>query len=1377
MLAASAAGAENSLSLLKSGKISGATGWKSIETNKSCSQNPLTIAGKRYKSGIGVHAPSELVYSIPKGATRFTVLGGLDDGCEDKGSIILSIEAGPDISYFKELAKSPVLAGKGARTHSFDVSLPADAEVLRLLVSEAGDGNGFDHADWIDPVFRGPGKLTPRRLSAPSGGKQRPVGPLPRWNDPEVVEVNRLAPHAHFTAYPDAADAKSGGASPLRRSLNGTWKFRWSDTPERRPKDFYKPDFDTASWADIAVPRSWQMAGFGIPIYNNSVFSFNGTPPYIDQSFNPVGSYKRTFAVPEDWADRQVLVHFAGVDSAFTLWVNGKEVGYSEGSRTPAEFDITKFVKPGENDIAVEVIRFSSGAWLEDQDFFRLSGIFRDVFLVSRPAGERLRDFTLRTPLDADYKNATLELEFEFENAAGGSVAIQLTDPDGRPVLDLAAPISADGTAKISRPAKNPKLWSAETPWLYSLVVAHLDAGGKVVEAVPWRFGFRSTEVKGNRLLVNGKPVVIAGTNRHEHSSIGGHHVTREEMIRDIVTMKRLNFNAVRTCHYPDDPEFYALCDEFGLYVTDEANIESHGDQKIPNMPEFAASHHARMQRMVGRDKNFTCVVTWSLGNESGKGGAHNDNYTWAKTHDYRPVGYQRHGTNEFTDYNATFYNGPGNLESYARKPERKVIIMSEYAHAMGNSSGNMREYWDVFWPDNNVQGAFAWDWIDQGLRLPVPERSWVAIPGIDADFLMIEGRQPTRDGLQGILYFGHGRDPRFKAPWTLHMRLRTAPKTDDTLGFFPLFGKDSSTGAVFMERNHIVFQSFGRDRNKLAVPLPDTFFDGGEHDLVVVQNGKTVSFHCDGKKIGTLPLRNPLRKKWDGYLAFGPGVGTPLVRENIIPSAPTLLAAKLVAGAHDPADIAGQKPLVDLDFRKPVTVKQHAPAGGDFFAYGGYFENRRGHLNPGNFCMNGVTNSVGLPHPGGYAFKYAQQPFETTATDLANGRLKVFNRHFFKPLDSAYTCTWAITEDGREIQHGAMDGLIVPPQKSAEFTVPAKPFARKPGMEYRLQIRYALAGDTNWAKAGHLVAWEQFQIAYQPAAPAFGGPALKADESGDTLTIRGKDFSVGFGKKAGTLVSYKSGGKELLAGPMAPDFWRAWTDNDKAAHLGDTARWRPIEGFKDPKLVHTVVAPNHHRVAVDATFETVAAKYQLVFDIHGDGAVEVEAKLVSVPPGKDKKRPDYLPRFGLRLPVAKDLATLSWYGNGPRECYSDRDYDLIGLHSATVDGLFTDYSRPQENGNLHGVRKATLSNGQGHGIEITATPDAPVNVSVRRHRHQTLESVKYSYQLPPSDAVYLNIDGKLMGVGGINTWGAKPLQPYILEAKPTSYKFTLRAK
>ncbi len=1214
----------------------------------------------------------------------------------------------------------------------------------------------------------------------------RPEGALPPWNNPLVVQINRLEPRAHFIAYPDAETAVKGGwhrdATPFRKSLNGTWKFQYSTTPDCRPKEFFKPDFDIASWSEIPVPLSWQVAGYGVPIYTNSTFPFNDNPPHVDQTFNPVGSYKRKFTVPAEWKGRRVLIHFAGVDSAFTLWVNGREIGYSEGSRTPAEFDITDALVAGENDLAVEVVRFSSGAWLEDQDFWRLSGIFRDVELISQPAGERLWDFTLRTPLDEKYTDATFEISLDFQKPAGGSVSVEVSDPDGKQLFSDKASISGDGTARFRKPVKAPKLWSAEDPNLYQAIITHRDASGKVVEVVPWKFGFRWSEIKNNRLLVNGKPVIIAGTNRHEHSPKHGHYCTADEFREDLALMKRLNFNAVRTCHYPNSPDLYALCDELGIYVTDEANIESHGNQGIPNMPEFAESHHHRMHRMVERDKNFTSVVTWSLGNESGKGGAHNDNYTWTKEHDPRPVGYQRHGTNDFTDYNAAFYVAPSGLAHYAGNAKAKPMIQSEYAHAMGNSSGNLREYWDVIWPDNTVQGSFVWDWKDQGIELPVPECSWIRIPGLEAKDILVEGEQMSNKGLRGILYFCHGSEPKFsEQTWTVHLKLRTAPKSADGFAFFPLFGKDSSTGALFMEKNALVFQSFGKRRNKLIAPLPDSFFDGGEHTVTVAKDTKEVSFHCDGEKLVTLPLKHPLRAKWKGYVAFGPGVGTALVPKRVEAGAPTLLAAKLVKGLCQPDAIGAAKAVVQIDFRKPVTVLARKPAGGVFQAYGGYWENRRGQLNPGNFCMNGVIAADGTPHPGAYAFQYVQQPLEIKPVDAQNGKVSIFNRNFFKTLGDDIRFRWALTADGKVVQSGEIDGFSIAPHETKEVTIPYKTNEFKPGVEYRAQMVYELSRDTAWAKAGHRIGWADFQVSYQKQAPKFGDGALAVANSGEKLILRGKRFEVGFDKKLGTLVSYKVNGTELLGGPLMPDFWRGTTDNDRAYGLSRLTQWKDVESIKAPKFTHRKTNNARHRIDVTGGLGETGARIALHFDVHGDGQIEVAVDFTPPPKqeSKGKKKPaEWLPRFGLRVPVAKTLTHLSWYGRGPRETYCDRNFEIIGIHRSTVDGMFTDYARPQENGNITDVRRAAIDDGEARGIEIFAAADAPVDISARRHKSQTLENFKYSYQLPPSDNVYLNIDHRQMGVAGINTWGAKPLPEYQLKSdQPMSYRFILRGR
>lgn len=1351
--------AEEALSMLKMPCNKALTGWGNVGENKTVDSHPLTLNGKVYENGLGVHAKSLLVYEIPAGAKRFSVIGGIDDETKGAGSIEMVVYAGSSLKEKKELARSGIIKAK--KVFNVDVQLPGGSQVIVLEVLDGGDGIGLDHADWAEPTFYGETKMTP---------------PFRPWEKPEIVQVNKMDPHAYFSAYPDAAP-KFGAETPFHYSLNGTWKFKWSDTPKNRPASFYQSSYDTSKWDDIKVPMSWQLAGFGIPIYNNNTFPFNSKPPMVDQTFNPVGSYKRTFSVPSDWNNRQIIIHFAGVDSAFSLWINGKYVGYSEGSRTPAEFDITKYLKSGKNDIAVEVIRFSTGAWLEDQDMFRLSGIFRDVYLASRPKGEQIWDFYLRTPLDQNYKNAVFKLDVTLKNAKDGSVEIDVTDREGKSLFTEKAKVTTDGIVKFEKEVNSPKLWSAESPTLYNLLIRHYDADGKLIESIPWRFGFRWVEMKDNRVVVNGKPVIIAGTNRHEHSPLTGHYVSKEELLKDIKLMKQMNFNAVRTCHYPNDPSLYILCDEYGLYVTDEANIESHGCQQVPNMPVFAESHHQRMHRMVERDKNFTCVTTWSLGNESGKGGAHNDNYTWAKKRDYRPIGYQRHGTNKFTDYNAAFYVGPGGLANYAKRSTNKPMIQSEYAHAMGNSSGNMKEYWDIHWADNCVQGAFLWDWVDQGIRHKVPELSWIEIPGINVKNLMVEGRQLSSDGLQGILYFPGGSDPAFKAPWTVSLKLKTAAKTGDSLGFYHLFSKDSSKGAVFLENNKLVFQAFGKDLNKIIVDLPESFFDGNIHTVTILQHGKKVDFYVDKKLLETEGLHAPLMKKWDGYLSFGPGVGTEILRPVLDATAPTLLAAKLFKGAVEPAKIASSTPFLNIDFTKPVNVLHNRKSKGYFYAYGGYIENRRGHANPGNFCMNGILASDRSLHPGIYAFKYTQAPFAFELVDVDKGKFKLKNRNLFKAYDSNYYLEWNLTEDGKIVLDGKIKDLKCNAQESVEFALPIAKFAKKQGAEYRANLSAKLANDTLWAKEGHTVAWEQFQVEYNPVEKVFGGGALNVTENGDQITASGKDFSVTFSKKAGTMTSYKCKGRELLDGSVCPDLWRAWTDNDKAAQRNYSARWRSVSGFKDVKVKSSKVAENHQKIEFSGVFDSVDAETALIFDVYGDGHIGVEFKMLSVPPTKTPKIWDFLLRFGLRFPVNNKLTNIKWYGVGPHESYSDRNYEPVGVYSNTVDGMFVDYPRPQENGNICDVRNASLTDNSGHGLFVIASPDNLVNVSVRRHLHKTMESVKYSYELPPSDRVYFNVDFKLNGAGGVNTWGATPLAEYKIPAKPLGYKFVIFAK
>jgi beta-galactosidase len=552
------------------------------------------------------------------------------------------------------------------------------------------------------------------------------------YENPKALGLNKEEPHATFTPFPKFTSlANIEGESPWRVSLNGQWKFRWSPRPAERPADFWNPEYDVSGWKDIPVPSDWQFQGYDVPIYVNVSYEFtrNPNPPFVPREHNPVGSYRRTFRVPESWQELEVLLQFGAVKSFFYAWVNGHRLGFSKDSKTPAEWNITPFLKEGDNVLAVEVYRWSDGSYLECQDFWRLSGIERDVSLTAVPK-VRMRDFFVRPTLDGQYRDGRLDLAVELENGAPGfeaeesSVRFSLFDGAGKKVLSGAVPVSISGrekaVAEFSGLLKTPKKWSAETPYLYTIVIELAGRGGPVREALSRRVGFRTSEVKNGRFLVNGVPVRLKGVNRHEHDPWTAHVISEESMRRDIELMKRSNINAVRTCHYPDDPRWYELCDEYGLYLIDEANIESHGmgygDRSLAKNPDWGPAHLDRIMRMVERDKNHPSVVIWSLGNEAGDGVNFENAYAWVKRRDpSRPVQYERAQLRAHTDIYCPMYASIEEIEKYAASKPARPLIMCEYAHAMGNSTGNLQDYWNVIEKYDALQGGFIWDWVDQG--------------------------------------------------------------------------------------------------------------------------------------------------------------------------------------------------------------------------------------------------------------------------------------------------------------------------------------------------------------------------------------------------------------------------------------------------------------------------------------------------------------------------------------------------------------------------------------------------------------------------------------------------------------------------------------
>jgi beta-galactosidase len=557
------------------------------------------------------------------------------------------------------------------------------------------------------------------------------------WENPQINSINRETMHATLMPYEnmEKAVACKRFDSGYFQLLNGLWKFNFVEKPADRPTEFYKPDYDVNGWKEIFVPGNWQLQGYDIPIYVNIGYTFPMNPPLIDNSCNPVGSFRREFEIPADWKDRQTFIVFDGVESAANYWVNGQFVGYSEDSRLPNEFNITKYLKEGKNTLAVEVYRYSDGSYLEGQDMWRLSGIFRNVYLMSTP-NLHIRDFEVNTNLDEKYANAELVVKARIKNYgtqpySKTKVEITLLDENKQPVTSevLASAVTeytlpgAESIAKLQSKITNPKKWSAEQPNLYTLVVKLKTEKDSVLEYESVRIGFRKSEIKNGLLLVNGQPIIIKGTNRHEHDPDKAHFISDELMIKDITLMKQHNINTVRTSHYPNDPRWYELCDELGLYVIDEANVESHGigydwENTLANKPEWLQAHLERNQRMLERDKNHPSVIIWSLGNEAGDGTNFQAVYDWMKMRDpSRPLHYERAGVKSHTDIVCPMYAKIEDLLKYASEKRDRPYILCEYEHAMGNSCGNLQDYWDVIESHEQLQGASFWDWVDQGFR------------------------------------------------------------------------------------------------------------------------------------------------------------------------------------------------------------------------------------------------------------------------------------------------------------------------------------------------------------------------------------------------------------------------------------------------------------------------------------------------------------------------------------------------------------------------------------------------------------------------------------------------------------------------------------
>ena len=1010
------------------------------------------------------------------------------------------------------------------------------------------------------------------------------------WENPQLVAVNRFPAHATGLPFADEEGALSRDAqrTPWYRSLNGDWKFHYAPNPDSLLDGFFHEDHDTTGWDDIAVPGNWMLQGYDKPIYCNVKMPIPNTPPFVPQKDNPTGLYRREFDLPADWEGRRIILTFGGVESAFYVWVNGQKVGFSKDSRLPAEFEITEYVRPGKNTVVTEVIRWSDGSFLEDQDHWRFAGMYREVMLTALPE-IYLADVFAKPELDDRYADGTLRVTARIggapEQAGGYKVEMQLFDAEGQPVFP--GYVSGDfkftnwdpNELTLSAPVPAPQKWTHETPYLYTLVVALRDAQGQAVQWYSHRVGFRKIEIKNRELLINGKAVLIKGVNRHEHDEKLGKVTTPEMMLADILLMKTYNINAVRTCHYPNDERWYDLCDEYGIYVWDEANIETHSVyNRLCNEPEWRNAFLERGVRMVERDKNHASIITWSLGNESGYGPNHDAIAGWIRGYDPSRIvhyeGTMRRGWDEghiASDLVCPMYPAIERIVDYALNPNyKRPLIMCEYAHAMGNSVGNLKEYWEAIEQYHGLQGGFIWDWVDQGLL-----------------------------------------------------------KTDEK--------------------------------------------------------------------------------------------------------------------------------------------------GVRYWAYGGDFGDT---INDMNFCINGLIFPDRTIHPPMVEFKKLIQPVGVKALDLAQGKLEITNKHDFVTL-TALSGSWELSVDGEVVQRGPLPVMSTRPGFSETISVPFSRPRLGPGAECFLNLRFTLAADTSWAKAGHEVAWEQFKLPFTASEPALvpaAGPALTVREDGVGITVEGERFALTFDRQSGHLSRYTYQGEELLQSGPALNAWRAPTDNDgfKWRDDGDRkllAQWLQVGLDKlESRLEKLECSQSGQGAVTIRALHTLQAAgieagfcHAVTYTVLGGGEVLMDQEVQ--PFGALPN----LPRLGVTLTMPAGFEQFTWLGRGPQESYVDRKAGVaVGRYSGTVDEQYVPYIMPQENGNKTDVRWAALSNGR---VGLLAAGEPLLEVSVSHYSAADLYQCLHTNELTRLDETIFNLDLAQCGLGG-NSCGPRTLDKYMLPA--ALYRFSI---
>lgn len=1155
----------------------------------------------------------------------------------------------------------------------------------------------------------------------------------PDWCDPTIFVRNKEDARATALPYADTVSALQAFSTPVvdrsasqfRMSLDGTWRFGFAPSPAQTPQGFEAVDFDDRNWDEISVPSNWQLAGDRIregevkydpPIYTNVKYPFPiDDLPAVPRDDNPTGCYRRLFLLPEEWKGRRIFVHFEGVDSAFHLWINGQAVGYSQDSRLPAEFDITEYVEPGENVIAVRVYRWSDGSYLEDQDFWRLSGIFRSVFLwSSQPL--RTRDFEVRTLLDEAHADASLEVDVWIRNQLDGddsgcTLEAVLHDSQGsgkevaRASQDVKVDHGQEARVSLAVPVQTPELWSEESPYLYTLLLVLHGPEESAPEYIGCRVGFRNVAIREGRIHVNGRPILIKGVNRHEHGPDTGHTVSTESMIQDIRLMKQFNINAVRTSHYPNDPRWYELCDWYGLYLFDEANLESHGVwDRLAKDPVWEGAFLDRAVRMVERDKNHPSVIAWSLGNESGYGRNHDVMADWIHERDEtRPVHYHPAGDAPIVDILAPMYPSVARIIEMATKAnEERPIVMCEYAHSMGNSTGNLAEYWEAVEHYKRLQGGFIWDWMDQGLRRVEPDgQEWFAYGG---DF----GDEPNDGNFCANGLLGADRMPH-PALWEYKKVLEPvrAELVDGTVGRLKVANRFSF-----------------RDLSNVAVD-----WSVERIGPVSLQRGLAV---CEVLQEGFMEAPAiPAGESAEIGLPVAP------IDDNL--SGDVWLTVRFVLEEETPwaiedHEIAWSRFLLQSN-NGPVDLQDN---GGDFGQKSGgtapvqvVEEDDSVKIQSARMALtvnkDSGANQLTLQEGDnlwlqGPSFNVWRAPTDNDANTWGDQRAAIRWRELgLHRLEEQV--------DGVLLVQGTDDQAEVEVRAASVGNVDAEAVA---------QARWCGLLDRMSRLAGGMLNEEQLAAVCRLINVEYH------DLAGVEVASKVENLVSVLDQREMVADVITSLHQLAISGPLA-DMVPQELKSELEAMSGRTNQELKAEMWPSSETRFDYV----HRYAVES-----------------DGEIRLVTKIVC-----GGEQPAFLPRLGVSLVLPGRFENVTWYGRGPHENYADRKQSArIDLHSTTVSEMYVPYIVPQEHGNRSDVLWLTMTDEEGRGLLILA--DQPISFSAHHFSAEDLTNAMHTHELPRRDEIYLNVDLAQNGLGN-GSCGPGVLPGYML--RPGEYGFSLR--